>query len=71
MLTEHGTAEFRKRIQRWRDLQQKIAFVPTMGNLHAGHIALVKRARELGQRVVASTRMAAHCTRADSTLMVV
>ncbi|HEX5339622.1 MAG TPA: pantoate--beta-alanine ligase [Gammaproteobacteria bacterium] len=54
MLTEHGVAELRKRIQRWRELHQKIAFVPTMGNLHAGHIALVKRARQLAQRVVVS-----------------
>ncbi|HET7921407.1 MAG TPA: pantoate--beta-alanine ligase, partial [Gammaproteobacteria bacterium] len=54
MLTEHDIAELRKRIQRWRDLHQKIALVPTMGNLHAGHIALVKRARELAQRVVVS-----------------
>lgn len=32
----------------------RIAFVPTMGNLHAGHIALVKQAREHGDCVVAS-----------------
>ncbi|HEX5339666.1 MAG TPA: pantoate--beta-alanine ligase [Gammaproteobacteria bacterium] len=54
MLTEHGVVELRKRLQRWRELHQRIAFIPTMGNLHAGHIALVKRARELAQRVVVS-----------------
>ena len=30
------------------------AFVPTMGNLHAGHVSLVERARQHGQPVVAS-----------------
>ena len=30
------------------------AFVPTMGNLHAGHVALVRLARAAGQRVVVS-----------------
>ncbi len=32
----------------------RIGFVPTMGNLHAGHISLVKMARERGDCVVAS-----------------
>ena len=30
------------------------AFVPTMGNLHAGHLALVAQARPLGDATVAS-----------------
>jgi pantoate--beta-alanine ligase len=34
--------------------QSKSAFVPTMGNLHAGHVSLVELARQHGQPVVAS-----------------
>ena len=54
MLTEHSVAELRKRIARWRAIEQKVALVPTMGNLHAGHITLVKRAQKLADRVVVS-----------------
>lgn len=38
---------------RRRDLQQ-LAFVPTMGNLHEGHLALVRHAQERGDRVLVS-----------------
>ncbi|HLW75050.1 MAG TPA: pantoate--beta-alanine ligase [Gammaproteobacteria bacterium] len=54
MIVEHTTAELRKRIKRWREMNQRIALVPTMGNLHAGHIALVKQAHKLADRVVVS-----------------
>ena len=34
--------------------ETRTAFVPTMGNLHAGHISLVEQARQYGQPVIAS-----------------
>lgn len=41
-------------LQTARDQKQSIAFVPTMGNLHDGHISLVKQAKNLADVVVVS-----------------
>jgi pantoate--beta-alanine ligase len=38
--------------QGWRNHDEHVALVPTMGNLHAGHISLVELAREHAERVV-------------------
>ncbi|MFZ5699312.1 MAG: pantoate--beta-alanine ligase [Pseudomonadota bacterium] len=54
MQTVHTIAAVRAQVHAWRQAGDNIAFVPTMGNLHAGHIALVHEGRQVAQRVVAS-----------------
>ncbi|HEX4480970.1 MAG TPA: pantoate--beta-alanine ligase [Rudaea sp.] len=44
----------RARISAWRSRGERIGFVPTMGNLHAGHFSLIDIARQHADRVVAS-----------------
>ncbi|WP_124949205.1 pantoate--beta-alanine ligase [Sulfuriferula thiophila] len=41
-------------LRSWRAQHNDIAFVPTMGNLHAGHLALVAKARQQASQVVVS-----------------
>ncbi len=47
-------ADLRAAVSRARGEGKRIGFVPTMGNLHAGHIALVKKAGQRADFVVAS-----------------
>ena len=44
----------REAVGAWRRGGERIAFVPTMGNLHAGHYSLIALARRHADRVVAS-----------------
>ncbi len=47
-------ADLRAAVTRARGEGKRIGFVPTMGNLHAGHVALVKKAGQRADFVVAS-----------------
>lgn len=44
----------RSKIQQWRQAGQRIALVPTMGNLHAGHLSLIEIAQQQADKVVVS-----------------
>lgn len=46
--------QLRARVREWTRAGLRVGFVPTMGNLHAGHHSLVRIAREHADRVVAS-----------------
>ncbi len=44
----------RREIRRWHQAGKRIAFVPTMGNLHDGHLALVDTAKAQADVVIVS-----------------
>ena len=54
MLVLNTKQEIAEQVSEWRHHDEHIALVPTMGNLHAGHLALVELAREHAERVVVS-----------------
>ena len=48
------TEEMQKASRAWQRRGQTVALVPTMGALHEGHVALIRRGRKLADRVVVS-----------------
>ena len=54
MLVVNNSAALREQIGQWHREGRTIAFVPTMGNLHQGHLTLVEEAHRHGDKVVVS-----------------
>lgn len=54
MRTVHTVAELRAQLGAWRTAGERVAFAPTMGNLHRGHLRLIEQGRARADRVVAS-----------------
>jgi pantoate--beta-alanine ligase len=53
-LTVRDLPALRQQLAVWRSEGARVALVPTMGALHAGHMALIEAARRPGTRIVAS-----------------
>ncbi len=49
-----SVTELRQYLQRWRRQGRSIAFIPTMGNLHAGHLSLIEKGQSLCDRSICS-----------------
>ncbi len=54
MIHSSNIRTLRTHIQQWKQQGKSIALVPTMGNLHKGHLALVDRAHQLADITVAT-----------------
>lgn len=54
LVIESTVAGLRRTVDEWRASNQTVALVPTMGNLHRGHLSLARLAFDLADRVVLS-----------------
>ncbi len=54
MLIAHSIEDVRNAINSWQLQGETIALVPTMGNLHAGHLQLIKAARKQHTKTIVS-----------------